>query len=312
MLHVLTGAGFSTNVGTPLSSQVSDQAFTILHANGNSDAANRIRESGNFELACLGLQRGHPQLRAIKEAIVRIFRDIDEQQKLLLPNNGRPHLQGVVSHMMRLLTLVEPGGTVFTTNYDLLVERYLAYSDVTNFRLIRPHYIDDGSWFVRGSTSISRLEVPCKVVLDQQTTSARAYIKLHGSLDWCDSGQTPVIGVIKKEDIDDNSVLSRYWDLFRKKVTEPGARLLVIGYGFQDEHINSVLVEGATQGDLKLYIWDTLPMPTMLPRLAAVEPKLAESVVGYCSQSIRDRFPVTLSKYWLSYCSDLESFAKAE
>src|SRR5581483_7288332 len=78
------------------------------------------------------------------------------------------------------------------------------------------------------------------------------YIKLHGSADWRTAdGRTVVWSGAKEAAINRFPVLRMNSAIFRKALAEPGARLLVIGYGFGDEHINATILQGAKAG-LKL------------------------------------------------------------
>lgn len=62
-----------------------------------------------------------------------------------------------------------------------------------------------------------------------------------------------VIGRGKMEQISKEPLLKCYFDIFKEVLCEGSHNLIVIGYGFGDEHINSVLAE-AVQIGLKIYI----------------------------------------------------------
>jgi SIR2-like domain len=82
------------------------------------------------------------------------------------------------------------------------------------------------------------------------------YIKLHGSATWkTASGRRDfVVGGGKTGLIDRSPLLSWYRDIFRAVCLDGGVKLIVIGYGFQDDHINDVLIEGVTSHHLTLYV----------------------------------------------------------
>lgn len=209
---------------------------------------------------------------------------------------------------MRLLTVVGKKGNVFTTNLDMLVERYLSSGGDSKFVLAHPYYQDNALWFRQGSTRMERADAPSKYMEDRECPDGRLYVKLHGSLHWTDSGEEPVIGLTKREDVLSHNVLRRFWDLFDKSLTASGAKLVVVGYGFNDEFVNEMIVRGISTGDLKLFIWDTMPMLAMMEKLRKVAAGLPEAVAGYCSQSARDRFTVTCPGDWLEYCPDVQAF----
>ncbi len=81
-------------------------------------------------------------------------------------------------------------------------------------------------------------------------------IKLHGSYNWksYDGSDMMVIGRGKRKQIHKEPLLTYYYDLFKEVLFQDQRRLLVIGYGFGDEHINSVLSEAVREHKLKIYI----------------------------------------------------------
>jgi len=69
--------------------------------------------------------------------------------------------------------------------------------------------------------------------------------KLHGSVDWVDgSDRLFVVGGGKEAYIQSKPLLKSYNEVFRDYLRRPDARLMIIGYGFGDDHINKMLVEG--------------------------------------------------------------------
>ncbi|MCO5382418.1 MAG: SIR2 family protein [Methanosarcina barkeri] len=81
-------------------------------------------------------------------------------------------------------------------------------------------------------------------------------IKLHGSYNWIssDGSDMMVIGRGKSKQIHKEPLLTYYYDLFKEVLSQDQRRLLVIGYGFGDEHINSILSEAVREHKLKIYI----------------------------------------------------------
>jgi hypothetical protein len=85
------------------------------------------------------------------------------------------------------------------------------------------------------------------------------FIKLHGSHNWVanDGEQLLVLGADKAKTIASNAVLRWYSELFDRDLSEP-VRLMIIGYGFRDPHINDTLLESARANYLKLFVIDPL------------------------------------------------------
>ncbi|MFB0564678.1 MAG: SIR2 family protein [Candidatus Aminicenantaceae bacterium] len=63
-----------------------------------------------------------------------------------------------------------------------------------------------------------------------------------------------VLGRGKEKQIQDEPLLSWYFDLFRRVINRMGRKILIIGYGFRDEHINEVIAKAVDQFRLKIYV----------------------------------------------------------
>src|SRR5690606_5974353 len=84
---------------------------------------------------------------------------------------------------------------------------------------------------------------------------AQPIFKLHGSSNWrnADGKQPLVMGGAKPNEISRNPILRWYADQFDAWLCEPGARLMVIGYGFRDQHINAAIKKAIDLG-LRMFI----------------------------------------------------------
>jgi hypothetical protein len=84
------------------------------------------------------------------------------------------------------------------------------------------------------------------------------YIKLHGSSDWVRDSKEPllVLGGGKSVEIAQDPLLTWYQKEFSATLHQQGAKLMVIGYSFSDEHINEIIGRAADQGGLTLFIVD--------------------------------------------------------
>ena len=82
--------------------------------------------------------------------------------------------------------------------------------------------------------------------------------KLHGSSDWVDEtgNRLLIMGEDKAGSIKGSKVLSLYASEFERRLSEPEARVMIIGYGFGDNHINVALNRAAAAGGLKAFIID--------------------------------------------------------
>jgi hypothetical protein len=158
---------------------------------------------------------------------------------------------------------------IFTLNQDLLFQRYYLNEQTfdisleTNQRLLRccipgmketrdspapyPYDIGRSTWTPLPS---SEFKVPERF---------QPYFKLHGSYRWYDgTGKNlMVIGGNKSVAIQSHQVLKWYFSEFQRYLGMGATRLMVIGYGFNDPHINNALLEAAPKG-LKMFIIDPL------------------------------------------------------
>lgn len=152
---------------------------------------------------------------------------------------------------------------IFTLNQDLLLESI--YVD-------RAEEVSAGRWKgarlpgMRNATGQTRgegfspeynLEPKTKEEFVVEDTFQPIF-KLHGSSNWFTTGGDPmlIIGGEKTRAISQFEVLGWYADEFERRLSE-GTRLMVIGYGFRDKHINDAIVRGADRG-IQLFVVDPL------------------------------------------------------
>jgi hypothetical protein len=91
------------------------------------------------------------------------------------------------------------------------------------------------------------------------TTGSQPYIKLHGSSNWFagDGSRVMIIGGAKQQTIGHVAILKWYLELFEEMLSRPDSWLMVIGYGFRDDHVTAAIDKAATQG-LKMFVVDPL------------------------------------------------------
>ena len=101
------------------------------------------------------------------------------------------------------------------------------------------------------------------------------YLKLHGSRNWKDEQGEPVfiIGSAKSGAIDRFPVLKTYHDKFHHMLGQPGTKLMVIRYSFQDDHINQVICDASARTGLGTFLVD----PNS--RDALKDPKMADAMI---------------------------------
>ncbi|MBI2997031.1 MAG: SIR2 family protein [Deltaproteobacteria bacterium] len=159
------------------------------------------------------------------------------------------------------------GGFFFTLNQDLFVERFYSNSDTTISIDIPGLPRRSPRWF-NGTLDV-QLEPDDWVKLpdhdwlqkykadfwSKRSYRPLAYIKLHGSYSWQFHDGTPglVIGHAKTDLLKKEPLLNWYQSLFEEVLCAGDRKLVVAGYGFNDEHINAVIANGIKSHGLKLY-----------------------------------------------------------
>ena len=157
---------------------------------------------------------------------------------------------------------IEPGnggaGACFTLNQDLMLEKRLGWRPLCPTQM---NY--NGNW---GDVSNPDLQIetdkilPSNDDLETYITEAsnieRRYVKLHGSLRWVspEGNDNKVIGINKMHTIQGIPLLKWYFQLFNEAITAGDVKLVIIGYGFRDSHINELLATACESHGLKLFI----------------------------------------------------------
>jgi hypothetical protein len=80
--------------------------------------------------------------------------------------------------------------------------------------------------------------------------------KLHGSANWrtARSAHLMIVGTGKEDAIAGSELLNWYHAEFRSRLCGGGVKLMVIGYGFGDVHVNVVMLEAARSHGLSVYL----------------------------------------------------------
>jgi hypothetical protein len=153
---------------------------------------------------------------------------------------------------------------IFTLNQDTLLEHhYFRHLDLRNpekwhspqlpgMRRIRNREtLDPASW-------AHDTFVPFDPPQLQINERSQPIFKLHGSSNWRDAegGHLLIFGGNKARAIARHPVLQWSLEQFREYLAKPQTQLMVIGYGFRDDHINRVIIEAVTRG-LRFFVVDT-------------------------------------------------------
>jgi hypothetical protein len=265
--YLLTGAGFSANWGGLLAA---DFINDLLGAPQLDQAARDLlwrHKKEGFEKALSVLQRaGGPSLKLMETAVSEVFRSMNSAfvaQGFTLEFRHGAQAERDDS-VLRFLAHFD---AIFTLNQDLLLESgYCAQADPPQaFRADRHGYAFPGMIPRAQPAPLGLVPRWCgEFCPDPASTSVappdphtQPIYKLHGSSNWVDDvgERLLIMGGDKVDAIRGSQLLRAYAEEFRRCLGEPDARLMIIGYGFQDHHINSVIETAAANG-LKIYIVD--------------------------------------------------------
>ena len=254
-LMLLTGAGFTHNFGGFLGREMWSKIFNNLLVQTNAEARKLLLNDFDFEsVYSAKMSHGEETIKVIRTAVEAAYKDLDDTVKSWVFNQNNPTALNIYG-LGDLLSLISQRGSekgwFFTLNQDLYMERKHNYrSPGASFG--QPFVDrDDG----RG---VKLITLPDENGMEKvkATLNNASYIKLHGSYGWTSShgGNQMVIGKNKASDIDQEPLLKWYSELFQNLIYEGGKKLLIIGYGFADDHINDVLLKGVQEHGLSLYV----------------------------------------------------------
>lgn len=308
-LLLLTGAGFSRNWGGWLA----DEAFEyLLGWPGLSPAIRDLlwkkKNSGGFEEALAVAQRRAVErgkasneahdLAAFEEAVVSMFAQMNRgmaSQRFEFQNLGR----------FRIAQFLPRFDQIFTLNQDALLEHHYLNDNVS--LLSQQKWT---GWTLPGMKPIANGNADWVAPMGEWEPlpeglkfgkHLQPYIKLHGSANWRNGDdELPllVVGGNKEAAIGKHAVLQRYYEHFCRSLLQEDTRLMVMGYGFRDEHINRAIEVAAEKGHLRLFIVDprgTDVLDRLDPRaqIRAPDPlyeTLKPFILGASRRSLREIF----------------------
>lgn len=267
---LLTGAGFSANFGAPLAEKMSDLFFNNQKIQNTNKLRELLQEKFDYEniyqIVMQSKKYSESEKKILNEAVQEAYKIVDTRIINNVSSGQTIHdlFKKLIFHFAKPFG---GSGMVFTLNQDLFIERRFAYypdSRISSLVLpIMGSSVLNQDWMPLSDNNRRFLpigqdfdtEKQAYIKRNQKDKSLISYIKLHGSQEWFKSGNEPimVIGTGKYEQIENERILSWYLDLFIEQLNINYTKLLVIGYGFNDEHINNAI---ANANRLSLYIID--------------------------------------------------------
>lgn len=314
----LLGAGFSRNWGGWLANEAFEYLLGCPEIVKNSDVRQILwafKDKGGFEAAlgdiqlrCLrNPQRCQAQLDAMMAGIGSFFRDMNAAllsiQEFEFEKNANRLVRATLARF----------DAIFTLNQDLLLEHHYL-DDLNNI-----FHVSNQKWTGaelpglshRKGGNFSHLDSPAGQIytpLEQSnfklSPSLQPLIKLHGSSNWEERVGGPILlmGTRKVVDQTLHPILIWYMGEFEKILQAGGTRLMVIGYGFRDHHINEVIEKAATSHGLQIFVIDpsgadvawransTRGSGVAVSQESSLESAFKQSVIGASRRSLREIF----------------------
>lgn len=289
---VLTGAGFTKNVGGLLGDELWSRLFSDRSIQLSDELKQLLSENFDFEDVYTKVMRGiefeennkdkiEGLRSAMQDATRAVYKKLDDS--IIAWNRNDIDKRANFKHSLD--EIIKPSEDndgsktqlIFTLNQDLFLERYYQMWPPCSHRLdLREHDKFQDNYYKEIRKDVTIYELYRDINLNR---SADQYIKLHGSFGWLssDGKDQIVITKNKKEFIDNEPLLKCYFNLFRETLTSPNKKLIVVGYSFKDKHINKVITEGFKKG-LKLYVID-ITSPRNLKK--AMPSNMWSCVAGY-------------------------------
>lgn len=266
---LLTGAGFTKNFGGYLANEMWSEIFN----NKKIQAKPRIKElmgdDFDYESIYYSIMENsytNDEKEAINESVKDAYEDID---KILREYNslGNPFPTKLDNLMELIWRFAEKDNKsfIFTLNQDLFFERQYYARRVNGVKLFIPGIKNNSNWFTSTYRNELAISDYCQLPNEEGLNCNKrdilsdgniCIIKLHGSHNWksFDGSLKMVIGRGKTEQIQKEPLLNYYFEIFKEVLFKKSRRLLIIGYGFGDDHINSIIAKAVKVYGLKIFV----------------------------------------------------------
>ncbi|UVT17659.1 MAG: SIR2 family protein [Nitrospira sp.] len=288
---ILTGAGFSKDVGGYSAQEMWARIFNTLSGRSkkrlcsfmknydSKDISNTLDFETIYDLVMQGRHSetmlDADQIKGDQDAFLKALSDVyeimDDRIRACGISRGGVDLKKLEDFLCTLFRTETVRGFLFTLNQDLFVERWLSArqtSPTDGLSLYLPG-MDDHPLDMQGEglTDKGFLTLPKEETIQtysrERDTKPSAqgqlqYIKLHGSWNWRrdDRNSAMAIGHMKSAVLKDEPLFKWYYDTFEAALSKNSQRLLVIGYGFRDRHINEVILKSIDNSNLQLFVVD--------------------------------------------------------
>ncbi len=266
---LLTGAGFSKDLGAPLANEIATQIFNMTNISQN--IRKLIQDNDCDYEAAFDNATTHEDSKYLETAILNIFKNIDKTIFSKISDDN--HLK-----LLKLFQSENKYNFILTLNQDLVIERYYILKSAQNPNN-KPHSDKEtitkcfglnfpftnycmadvigskwgGNYCIQypkdynfeNFIQVIKYQDDNKPILSQTN-----YIKLHGSANWCHSEGKEVLisGTKKTGKISSFNALQANFLLFEKLCEIQKLRIVIVGYGFKDNHVNKHILRAIDNG----------------------------------------------------------------
>lgn len=295
---LFTGAGFTANWGGFLNNEMWSQIFNQKEIQNSEKIRSVLLGTFDFELA-LEIIQNNPDYGDIDKGIMWHAVDIAfEKLDSVIKDKGTTEPEAKLQDVRQFIKdiLGRRRGFFFTLNQDLFVERFLFGP-----ARLRPGIIPENPLpiAIAGIQKLAACKAPSKEEIEhngnrylQEAGSDNVvYIKLHGSQDWKGSFglRLKVIGGGKRDVIEREPILRFYFETFVKILSEKNSRILIIGYGFRDEHVNRILIDSIKNHGLRVFVVSPLSPEDFRDTLAKNQCyEIWKGLSSYYPRTLRD------------------------
>lgn len=259
---LLLGAGFSRNWNGWLSAEIIGDLYSRLAE--DAELGQVLDHAANFEDALSEVQEQYKvdpsdekrsRLERMQAAVKSTFRTMNEAFA------ARPGMEFSNERRFSITDFLARFDAIFTLNQDLLFELHY------NIELHEPrrwngHHFPGmqtpAGWHnALGAFLRDRLDMVWRPAEEFRVErNLQPIYKLHGSVNWQagDHGELLVLGGNKARTIAENEILNWYSNELSRYLQIPDTRLMVIGYGFGDDHINRLLHETRARSRFRMFL----------------------------------------------------------
>ncbi|MBU1616412.1 MAG: SIR2 family protein [Candidatus Margulisbacteria bacterium] len=260
---LLTGAGFTCNFGGLLVNDIWSLLFNSKEVQSSEKLKNHLLKwdtSYNYEKLYEHAQKNNHlsiiEAAELKKAIIQVF----DKQELLISHTIKGTDENTTKTAF-LIFLEKNIDYFFTLNHDLFVEKCFPYFSSRTRQIVRPcaPAFKDNNTIVPISFKSNKAVKTDINNFDLDDKRNIKYIKLHGSIDWLTNNNDNLMilgeGFSKQKQSIEHIITDWYRKLF-KDALKTNKHLLIIGYSFNDFHINQLIADNIS--NLNIHVIDIL------------------------------------------------------